>query len=413
MRRSNTQRNANFYALIVGVGEYVGRGFRNLPETAEDARLLESILKDPKLCGYPASHVTSLIGQYATVDNMCDALEDMQRSATPESTVVIYFSGHGGYGIKGDRWEHPFLCLREADAMNLEESALSGEDFSAALKGIQAARLVVILDCCFAAAVADLKGGENDESGDGPLDGSATWKMGFSEDFYRALSVGEGRVVLASSKDRQPSYVHKVLSTFTYHLDRALRGGAAVRGDRLIHILDVFHYVSEAMEQASPPQTPILKADNVDKNFAIALDRGGRKSEAAEDDTSSSPLHAIRERIIADPIEGGHLLSDFLAQQPDHTLRNRVDVLRADLVRMPPVSAEDAQLAWSGKVFALLQICTRLEDGGDASLPDSAPIPTEFHPSSKINVQVVGDPNVVNVGDHFSQSYDFRKRSEK
>ena len=61
------------------------------------------------------------------------------------------------------------------------------------------------------------------------------------------------------------------LSLFTHHLRDALGGKAAVRGDGLIHVLDVFHYVNEAVQADEHKQTPILKVKDLDLNFAIAV----------------------------------------------------------------------------------------------------------------------------------------------
>jgi len=51
------------------------------------------------------------------------------------------------------------------------------------------------------------------------------WKAGLPETYYEALSRGSGRVVIASSKEEQISYVRLLgeLSLFTYHLREALQ----------------------------------------------------------------------------------------------------------------------------------------------------------------------------------------------
>lgn len=125
-----------------------------------------------------------------------------------------------------------------------------------------------MLDACHAAGSAQLKG----------TGGAWAWKVGLPETYYAALSQGSGRVVIASSKGDQRSYVRQQgdLSLFTYHLLSALNGGAAIRGDGMIRVLDVYHHVSDGVQREHADQTPILKVHDMDLNFPLALDPGGQ-----------------------------------------------------------------------------------------------------------------------------------------
>ena len=268
----------NAYALIIGVGTYLVQptltqpGFRNLPATVRDAQAIVGILTDLALCGYPPDKVQVLAGEQATANNIRTALQTLAQSANPDSTVFIYFSGHGGRAVDDQGQWHTYLCPRRADPADLSSTAIPGAEFTVTISQIPAQKLLIMLDCCHAAGSADLKA----------AGGQLLWKAGLSEDYYRALAAGSGRVVIASSRETEYSFVRDQgdLSLFTYHLCAALKGQAGVRGNGLIHVLDVYHHVNEAVHADKPEQTPILKVKDMDLNFPIALDRGGTKTAA-------------------------------------------------------------------------------------------------------------------------------------
>ncbi|MDY7080543.1 MAG: caspase family protein [Chloroflexota bacterium] len=370
------------HALLIGVGDYTHPRFASLPATVSDAHAIATVLTDPTLCGYPPANVHTITGPDATAASIRTALESLARSTNSQSTVFLYFSGHGGRGLtpppaagaatpspllpggrgegdggRGEGHWRAYLCPREADPDDLAHTAIPGDDFSALLAAIPARKLLVMLDACHAAGSASLKA----------AGGALVWKAGLPDDYYEALSQGSGRVVIASSKEDQFSYVRPQgdLSLFTHHLREALGGKAAVRDDGLIHVLDVFHYVNEAVHTDEPKQTPILKVKDLDMNFPIALDRGGGKGTVPT--PAAAGVAAIREQIVSVPIAGAKALSDYLAVRPEWAARrNEVDLKRAELKRIQhdldlfgPNPSDQA--AKNRAVFFLLRVCLELE----------------------------------------------------
>jgi hypothetical protein len=130
------------------------------------------------------------------------------------------------------------------------------------LAAIPAKRLVVLLDACHAAGAAHLKTGN----------ASATFKSGLDDKTYEALGRGAGRVVIASSRGDEVSCVLPGMknSLFTAYLLEALGGAAASEDEDFVRVLDVFHHVSENVPVRAT-QHPVLKAQDVENNFAIAL----------------------------------------------------------------------------------------------------------------------------------------------
>jgi hypothetical protein len=356
-RRLKMPKPQNTHALITGVGSYDHQRFANLPATVRDVHTLTDVLLDPDRGAYRPDCMRTITGPDATAANIRMGLARLAESTNGESTVFVYFSGHGGRALEDGHWR-TYLCPREANPYDLANTAVSGDEFSAALAAIPARRLLVILDACHAGGSAQLKSG----------DGTTIWKYGLPENYYEALSQGSGRVVIASSKAEQYSHVRPQgdLSLFTYHLRDALIGQAAVRGDGLVHVLDVFHYVNEAVQADEPDQIPILKVKDLDLNFPIAV-APAEVSQAPKRSEVAREVETIREQIVRDPIAGAKALSRYLKNRRDMAgKRNEVDLKRTqlesiqyDLELFGPDPSKKAEK--NRAVFYLLRLCLELE----------------------------------------------------
>ena len=83
-----TSNYANGHALVIGVGA-------DLPNTVDDAIGIADILKDSERCAYLPANVTLLTDANATRKGILSSLETLSETTDSESTVIIYFSGHG------------------------------------------------------------------------------------------------------------------------------------------------------------------------------------------------------------------------------------------------------------------------------------------------------------------------------
>lgn len=157
------------HALIIGVAEYAEPTLRVASgTTTSDARALASLLKDPQLAAYPPDQVHLLVDAKATRANILDELEAMAHrvASMPQSTVVIFFAGHGE--PVGDSYG---LLPYDADLKNLAGTALTADLFHKRVAKIRerAKRLVVLLNCCHAGGVGDeMLGGEEAGGGTAP-----------------------------------------------------------------------------------------------------------------------------------------------------------------------------------------------------------------------------------------------------
>ena len=80
------------HALVIGVSAYLH--VPALPRTS-DAEDIAAALVDPQLCAYHPAKVRTVLEHEATRARLVEELIGLARRTTAESTVLIYFSGHG------------------------------------------------------------------------------------------------------------------------------------------------------------------------------------------------------------------------------------------------------------------------------------------------------------------------------
>jgi hypothetical protein len=263
----------NAHALVAGIANY--RFVNPLSEVVlNDARAIQKLLVDPDYCGYPRDQVITRLDGNATADALRQALAELAQQTNSDSTVLIYFSGHGGR-IRSGTYAGEYLLPVDATAAGdraLAESSISGGELTAALRAIPAGKLVMILDCCHAGGIGQPKYAT-----------ALEFKRGLSDQYYDQLRTGRGRVIFASSRNNEFSWVlpDAPHSLFTQYLLEGLRGGI-VSDDGIIRIFQVFDYIKPRVRQAQPQQTPVFKAD-IEDNFAVALYRGGIKGAEPKD----------------------------------------------------------------------------------------------------------------------------------
>ena len=82
------------YAVVIGVNDYRDEHIPDLRYAESDARAIYDTLTDPSIGGIAAEHATLLLGPDATTRGVRRALNDL-RTIPADSTVFIFFSGHG------------------------------------------------------------------------------------------------------------------------------------------------------------------------------------------------------------------------------------------------------------------------------------------------------------------------------
>jgi hypothetical protein len=255
----------NAHALVVGIADYAN--IRKLPKV-RDAEDLATAIGDPELCGYDPKNVTVLLDGEATREKIRAGLETLKARCNADSTVFLYFSGHGGQireGANRGQYLLPVDVTYPGDD-ELARSAISGAKFTAALNAIKAKRLTVVLDCCHAGGIGEPK----------DLVASEPVVNGVSDGYLDQLKSGTGRVIISATRGSDPAYVRDgaKYGVFTGHFLTGLRGAA--RGDGgVIRILDLYSYVQEKVVADQPNQRPVLKVE-LEENYPIARYLGGK-----------------------------------------------------------------------------------------------------------------------------------------
>jgi hypothetical protein len=244
------------HALVVGAGG-------DLPNTVDDAAGLADILKDPTRCAYPPGQVHLLVGEQATRDGILATLDRLARAADAESTVVVYFSGHG-YQIASPVGAFYYLLPYGYDLAQLHLTCIDGADFTARLRTIPAQKLLLLLDCCHAGGVGEAK-----------APGLQMTKSPLPPQAHSLLAESSGRVLVASSQEDELSYAGKPYSAFTLALIEALSGVGVAKQDGVVRVADLALHAREVVPgRTQSRQHPILHFEQAD-NFSLAYYAGG------------------------------------------------------------------------------------------------------------------------------------------
>ena len=264
---------AHGYALLIGVGISSYPSW-SLPVTVKDVKALQAILVDPGLCSYPTAHIRLLYNNSATRDAIIDGLEWLKTQAAvdTESTIVVYYSGHGWIDQATGEY---YLIPHDIKPFDLPTSALAATTFIAALREIAARRLLVFVDSCHAEGMATAKGLPSAEIPPGFV------RMALPKGLIDNLKQGEGRAVFTSSRGKQISWIRRdgTMSIYTYHLVEALQGAGNNAGDTFVRLSNLMNYLSRTVPSTArrlyqAEQTPFF--DTATEDFPVAMLRGGK-----------------------------------------------------------------------------------------------------------------------------------------
>lgn len=142
--RYRTPPDPRNYAVVIGVERY-----SDLPDAAfaeHDARAVRDHLV---ALGYPERNIVSLLGADATHSALVANLETwLANNAREDSSVLVYFSGHGSPDAEGNAYLVPW----DGNPSYLKESAYSLRRLYQTLGRLPARRVLVALDACFSGA---------------------------------------------------------------------------------------------------------------------------------------------------------------------------------------------------------------------------------------------------------------------
>ncbi len=250
---------AQGYALLIGVGN-------DLPATVQDVRGVERLLLDKNRAAYPREQVMTLTEKVASKLGMLDAFEKfpilVNKTEDTDKTVLIYYSGHGAKDEDGIHYLIP--------NDHRTHGAIPSSKLADCIEALNAERIVVLLDCCFA---GDAKDKTPDMEPDVEL-------------LAKTLQQGKGKIVIASSAGQEKSYISKTsqYSNFTEVLLEGLDGRFEDNpSEKFVHILALADYVTREVPKREKRQTPqINNASNLTNFPLCAFNFDKSKSEPFE-----------------------------------------------------------------------------------------------------------------------------------
>lgn len=138
----------NKYALLIGVGD-------DLPYTVIDAEKIAETLMDDSLVGYPKENVILRTETGADRKGILSGFDELIRKTDRDSSVLIYYSGHGGtYELRDDNKEvtgHKFFLQPQGmTAENYLDTWVTAEELTEKVNALESNKLVFLLDCCHA-----------------------------------------------------------------------------------------------------------------------------------------------------------------------------------------------------------------------------------------------------------------------
>ena|GEM_PF-3266773 len=280
---------AKGHALLVGVGSYQDTDL-SVPITARDVEALAGVLQDDQAAGYPVSQVQILTGPAASRSRVLNELQALGQITDSQSTVVVFFCGHGTPAPNGGYYFLTHDARRTAGSSFDPQTVVSSADLVEAIDAIPAQKLLLIFNTCFSGVMA------------GSLQVPDPSLTPPSVDTIDAvLGSGRGRAVLSACRSNQKSWflANADHTLFVQTLLNGLRGTEGV-ADRngYITVANLYDYVydqvSTSVKKIRPDvdQEPVLTIREQVGRFLVALHQGGRNLGEGDLGPTSEPTAA-------------------------------------------------------------------------------------------------------------------------
>ncbi|MEY9134286.1 hypothetical protein ACVIWV_010447 [Bradyrhizobium diazoefficiens] len=230
--------------VLVGVSHFEDEAFRELKACAPETERLGAALKDPAGCRIPDRNVDVVVDDRATVDQVIPLLQAASSAATPDQILIVYFAGHG------EKIEGGFaLILHDTRQADLARTALTSAQLDRIFSGCKARGLLMVLDCCGGAALAE----------NAPA-------------FMQQVGQHDFRILLSASRAGQSSWETSRGSVFTRHLIDVVEGTAQISATPgQVYFNDLLRHLRNSVGEeianaggALPPQEPVFNGGYVD-----------------------------------------------------------------------------------------------------------------------------------------------------
>ncbi|SFS33816.1 caspase family protein [Lutibacter maritimus] len=261
------ERLNNAYALLIGVKD-------DKLDTLIDAKGIYDMLVDENLSAYHPDNIIFLSGEETTRKHILDAFDKLQQMTNEDSSVFLYYTGHGGYGL-GEYFIQPYGIVG-SPAEAVRNSWVSASELKEKLNGLKSKRLIFFLDCCHAEGMT--KGGFFNQKEEIKSKSGITLSAKSSEvadGLGQKIDNERGVSIISSCREDQLSYQPTGQnSIFTKCLIDAVQGkNKSEFKDPFIRIYEVLSYLQEEVPkiamQGGKAQNPYVNLQLYD-NFVLS-----------------------------------------------------------------------------------------------------------------------------------------------
>ena len=275
----------NAHALIIGVGS------KDLPETVNDAKALQKLLGDKKFGGYYKKNIKVLTRKKATRIGILKAFDELLEKTDENSSVFLYYSGHGGmYSdntfIKDEAKKKPeaenqkyfHLCPNDYDPNNYKTTWIKAEEVKYKLSQLQSRRLIFFLDCCHASGMTA-----------GISRHTVQPKHTNADGLAQNLDDGRGMMIISACRADQESGIveGEENSIFTQCMLEVLRGDNKREDeDPFVKIIEVIEYLFDRVPKINPDQKPYANLQMYE-NFVVSISSKFEKDNLEETESET------------------------------------------------------------------------------------------------------------------------------
>ncbi|WP_250121181.1 caspase family protein [Chroococcidiopsis sp. CCMEE 29] len=345
-------------ALLIGVSDY-GPGFNSLPGTIKDVAAMRRVLQHPDIGGF--TEVTTLANPEPLV--MQEAIEALfkEKVRQRDDLALLFFSGHCVNDHNNKLYFATRNTRKNAKGELVKSTAVPASFVQDIMSDSRSRQQVVILDCCFSNAFADVWSAKNYGS----------------VDVKNQLS-GEGRVVLTSSTSTQQFFPQKgsEISKYTRHLVEGIATGAAdIDKDQYVSVYELHQYAGSKSEEAAATIEPEIYA--VKESYSILL--------------AKAPLEQLQPIYYGEDVTADNLQNDGFSARLSNELTSNPGTTKRTDSRIPVRNSQSLMGAGIATILVLIGVVYGLDRWFLQQLPISAAattykdqVPTIFEHSKTV-----------------------------